>query len=170
MAMPVGAFFRHNAWANQRLIDVCVACSNEHLGTRAAAAYGSILETLVHLVASEQRYIRRLGGDLPTSPIVEGDQPSLEELKQATVANGEVLTALAASASSDAVVSGQEAGLAFESEAAVFLVQTVTHSAEHRTQVITMLSTLGVGPEGLDEQLDAWAWGEATGALRTRPA
>ncbi len=170
MSIPVEAFFHQNAWANQRLIDVCKDLSDEQLDTRATAAYGPIRDTLVHLVASEQRYIRRLGGEPPSTPIVEGDTPGLEVLKQATRANGEVLAALAASASPDLVVTGITEGLAFESTAAVFLVQTVTHSAEHRTQVLSMLTTLGVGPVDLDEQLDAWAWGEATGALRTRPA
>jgi uncharacterized damage-inducible protein DinB len=171
MPMPVAAFFRQSSWASQRLIEVCESLSDQQLDTPANATYGSIRETLVHLVATEQRYIRRLGGAPPSEPVLEDETPGLDVLKRATRASGETLARMAASASPAWLVSGvTEYGLKFETEATVFLLQTVNHSTEHRTQVISILSTLGLGSADLDEQLDAWAWGEATGALRTQPA
>jgi uncharacterized damage-inducible protein DinB len=171
MAIPVEDFFRHNAWANEGLIEVCEALSGEQLDAAAVAAYGSIRETLVHLVATEQRYIRRLGGAPAADAVFEGNQASFEVLKRATRASGETLAAMAASGSPGWAVEGDtDYRVHFEGAASVLLIQVLSHSAEHRTQVIGMLSGLGAGPADLDEQLDGWSWGVATGALRTWPA
>jgi uncharacterized damage-inducible protein DinB len=43
----------------------------------------------------------------------------------------------------------------------VVLVQIINHATEHREQISSMLSALGVTPP----ILDGWAYGEATNAL-----
>ena len=65
--MPISAeaFFRQSMWATVRLIERCQSLSDEEWAARPIAAYGSIGETLVHLAATEQRYIHRLGGEPP---------------------------------------------------------------------------------------------------------
>ena len=159
-------------WVTNRVCGIGPS-TEHHIGKWAArpiAAYGSIGETLVHLAATEQRYIHRLGGEPPGAPIREEEPPGFAALKQATQRSGELLAAMARTASPDWQVSGVTDGRVFESEAVVFLVQALGHSAGHRTQVISMCSALGVGPADLDERLDGWAWGEASGALRTKPA
>jgi uncharacterized damage-inducible protein DinB len=170
MPMPVEAFFEHNVWATVGLLEACRELSEEQLDAASADGYGSMWETLVHLVAAEQRYIRRLGADPGAEAVVEGDRPRLDTLKRAAQANGEALVNLALSTGPASIATGAtEYGLAFETQPAVFLVQVVNHSTEHRTQVMGLMSRLGVGPRDLDEHLDAWAWGVATGALRTKP-
>jgi hypothetical protein len=49
----------------------------------------------------------------------------------------------------------------------VFLIQALSHSAEHRTHI---LGTLGLGPADFDAQIDGWSWGEASGTLTPKPA
>ena len=168
MSVPVGAFFEHSAWANEGLINVCESLSPEQLDAAGHEAYGSIRETLVHLVMTEQVYIRRLGGEPLSDVIAEGDRPGFDVLKRAARASGELLAAMAASASEGWTVDGEtDYGVHFEGQAVVLLVQVLGHSAGHRAQIISMLSALGAGPAELDAQLDGWSWGEATGALRT---
>jgi uncharacterized damage-inducible protein DinB len=41
------------------------------------------------------------------------------------------------------------------------MVQAINHATEHREQISSMLTALGVTPP----DLDGWAYGEATGAL-----
>jgi uncharacterized damage-inducible protein DinB len=41
------------------------------------------------------------------------------------------------------------------------VVQVINHAAEHREQICSVLSALGVTPP----DLDGWAYGEATKAL-----
>ncbi len=168
MSVPVEAFFEHSTWANEGLINVCGSLPADQLDAAGQQAYGSIRETLVHLVMTEQVYIRRLGGEPLSDVIAEGDRPGFDVLKRAARASGELLAAMAASGDAGWTVDGDtDYGVHFEGEAVVLLVQVLSHSAGHRAQIIGMLSALGAGPAELDEQLDGWSWGEATGALRT---
>jgi len=48
----------------------------------------------------------------------------------------------------------------------VVMVQAINHATEHREQISSMLSALGVTPP----ELDGWAYGEATHGLIPRPA
>ena len=53
--------FRYNKWANLHLLDVCSGLSDEQLQLTVPGTYGTIAATLMHLLAAEQRYLRRLG-------------------------------------------------------------------------------------------------------------
>jgi hypothetical protein len=44
----------------------------------------------------------------------------------------------------------------------VVLVQAIDHAAEHREQIKSMLSALGITPP----DIDGWSYGEVAGALR----
>ena len=164
-------FFRHSSWATDGLLDVCEQLMDEQLDATLPGSYGTIRETLVHLVACEQRYIDRLGGEPAPDRVREGEAPDLALLKRAAETSGAELARLASNASAAWLAEGvTEYGLRFEGEAIVLLVQILSHSTEHRTQVMSMLSALGSGPSDLDQRLDGWAWGEATGRLRTGEA
>ena len=65
--------FRYNKWANLHLLDVCAKLSDDQLQLTAPGTYGTISSTLLHLVAAEQRYLRRLAGTKPE--INERDNP-----------------------------------------------------------------------------------------------
>jgi len=45
--------FEHHVWATLRLVDACLPLSPEQLGTAAPGTYGSILDTMRHLVGSD---------------------------------------------------------------------------------------------------------------------
>ncbi|HEX5370668.1 MAG TPA: DinB family protein [Dehalococcoidia bacterium] len=168
MPLRVASFFEQSAWANDRLIHVCESLTLDQLEAAGRQSFDSIRETLVHLVATEQRYIRRLGSEPFEEAVAEGDTPGFDLLRRALRANGELLASMAASANEGWTIEGDtDYGVHFEGEAVVLLVQVLGHSAGHRQQIISMLSAISAGPDGLDEQLDGWSWGEATGALRT---
>ena len=54
---------RHNAWANARVFDTCAAIAPEQLSDEAKGTYGSVGETLAHLVEVEDIYLLMLRGD-----------------------------------------------------------------------------------------------------------
>jgi uncharacterized damage-inducible protein DinB len=64
--------FRYHTWATLRLIDHCTGLPAEALRESAPGTYGPVLDTLVHLVAAEQRYLRRLPGEQPGMTMREG--------------------------------------------------------------------------------------------------
>ena len=49
--------FRHHAWANDRLLEVCRSLTPEQLATPCPGTYGPILDTLRHLVGSDRWYL-----------------------------------------------------------------------------------------------------------------
>jgi uncharacterized damage-inducible protein DinB len=161
----VGAFFEQSAWANERLIGVCERLTDEQLDQHGTASYGSIRGTLLHLLSSEQSYLARAGGAMPADRVFLGQFPGFEVLKRAARDTGAALAATAESLASDAVVRGSAEDGYSEAQAKVLFVQAIHHSAEHRTQIVAMLSALGALPPEFDEEISGWAWGEETGAL-----
>jgi uncharacterized damage-inducible protein DinB len=77
--------FAHHVWATVRLIDTCTALTPEQLASAAPATFGSILDTLRHIVASDAFEMRNARGE--PSPIVDLETAVLPELRAAMEAN-----------------------------------------------------------------------------------
>ncbi|HJQ14747.1 MAG TPA: DinB family protein [Anaerolineales bacterium] len=151
--------FEHNNWANEKIIQVCYALSDEQLDAEPhSITKGNIRNTLVHLVSSQESYLKTL-----TLPLEERLHPRtvpFAELEESARRSGEELLAL---------VSGE--GKPFEArlrtrnghytEPWVLLLQTINHATEHREQIKSMLSALGVTPP----DIDGWDYGIAANAL-----
>src|SRR2546423_2013197 len=54
--------WHHNVWASRTLLDRCKTLTPAQLTAPAVASYGTIIETLRHLVMTEAGYLRSLGG------------------------------------------------------------------------------------------------------------
>ncbi len=52
--------FSHNLWANVRILEHCAELTNEQLDATISGAFGSIRDTLQHIVTSEQSYLYRI--------------------------------------------------------------------------------------------------------------
>src|SRR5205809_724402 len=60
----------------------------------------------------------------------------------------------------DRTIEGKDrSGRAFTVKAGLIVAQTLNHGNEHRAQIYTILTTIGVQPP----DLDGWSYGEATG-------
>jgi len=58
---PSGTFtttthFKHNLWANLRLLECCAEVLDEQLDATILGTFGSIRDTLAHIVQAEQSY------------------------------------------------------------------------------------------------------------------
>ncbi|HEX7974403.1 MAG TPA: DinB family protein, partial [Anaerolineales bacterium] len=81
-SQPMAAEFLHyNLWANLRLIDACLDLAPEQLAASAPGVYGSIYDTLVHLIKAEARYYKRLAGVSLDPPFSWEAAPSLSEIR-----------------------------------------------------------------------------------------
>src|SRR5207245_8068219 len=56
---PMLRQMRHDVWATEKLIDHCRKLTKEQLELTVPGTYGSIRTTLVHIVAADERYLRR---------------------------------------------------------------------------------------------------------------
>ena len=56
------ALYRHKTWATLRLIEHCQGLDDADLDATTPGTYGSIRDTLHHLVRTEESYFARLTG------------------------------------------------------------------------------------------------------------
>ena len=153
----------HHIWATEVLIDACAGLTPEQLRTPAPGTYGSILDTLRHLVSTDGWYLTFFVDR--ANPIAEDADVSLADLRAVITANGAVwkeLLAAGPDGETDTLEQGD--GWVFHAPLGFRLAQTVHHGTDHRSQICTALTSLGVEPPSID----LWAYGEAVG--RTRPA
>jgi len=151
--------FEHNNWANLQIIQACSALSDEQLDAEPqSVTKGTIRRTLVHLVSSQQSYLRTL--TLPLEGRLNAVTVEYAELQQSVRMSGEGLLALARGEQNPPKTQLQTKD-GFFVEPWVLMVQIINHATEHREQINSMLSALGVTPP----DLDGWSYGEAANAL-----
>ena len=157
MALILIEFYKHNTWANLRLIDVCAVLPDEQLDATAPGTFGSIRDTLVHLIAAQERYLAAITGEEPANPLRRnGGFPGFLELRERAHRTGEGLVTRVEHADSIPTVHTIWHGEPLSLPTFVFFVQAINHATEHRAHVATILGALGIEPPGLD----GWTYGE----------
>jgi uncharacterized damage-inducible protein DinB len=149
-------FFRHNAMMNQRLLEACRQLSPEQLGVTATGTYGSIGATLVHIANAQEGYAARLLGTERPERVSEDPFPGFEVLAE-RLAHGDARLEEAATKGSqdrEVQVTGDDPPGTWSMPVTLFLLQAVNHGTEHRSQVATILTQLGVEPP----EMDGWAY------------
>ncbi len=145
---------RYNNWANAQVFAACQKLTAEQLNTSAPGAYGTIRDTMEHIIKAEAGYIGRLTGNRP--------QPSFRWREGAPLADvvafaGRVAGALLDTIQSvppDHIVHEEEDGNTFDYQARLLFIQIINHGVEHRTNITTIISGLGLhAPE-----VDGWGY------------
>lgn len=157
MNTPLVAFFRHNLWANLRLLDFCVDLSDDLLDASALGTYGSVRATFMHIVGNEERYGAALAAREFGKPV--RDFPGFAALRERLQQSGEELIAIAAKEPPDRMLSGVLRGESYTLPAAVLLIQAINHATEHRGHIASILSQHGATPPALD----GWAFEQSGG-------
>jgi uncharacterized damage-inducible protein DinB len=150
--------FEHNHWANEKIIQVCYDLSDQQLDAQPqSVTMGNIRDTLLHLVSSQRGYLALL-----TLPLEERPATPLTfaELPESARKSGEGLLALAKGETEffDSRLTTRDGHY---TEPWVVMLQAINHATEHREQIKSMLSALGVTPP----DIDGWDYGYATRAL-----
>lgn len=149
MEPALSDLFRHNRWANLELLDVCERLNDDQLDSTVDGTYGTIRQTLLHIVGAEQRYVARLTRQEP-GPGLEKSSPSWIELRERSAASGEALISLAKKDPEKEGIAVDYSGTPFLIDPRAILVQAINHATEHRTQISTILTQQGVEPPVLD--------------------
>jgi uncharacterized damage-inducible protein DinB len=146
---------RHNLWANLQVLDVCATLNAAQLATADPGAYGSIQATLAHLVSAEQYYAWYLRGRPAgwTEPNLDG--LSVAEMRPLAEESGRQLCELARRDENLPLpLELGEDGKVWKLSSGYMLTQALTHATEHRTNITTTLSRMGMGAF----DLSAWAF------------
>jgi uncharacterized damage-inducible protein DinB len=157
--------FAHHVWATLRLIDTCLTLTPEQLGATAPGTFGPILDTMRHLVGADASYLFAVTGGRRSA--IDDAAMGLRELRAAMEANdAEWTLLLAQDIDPDAVVvRHRDDGSESHAPAGIRLAQALHHGSDHRSQICTILTTLGVEPPAID----AWDFAEEGGRLSEVP-
>ncbi len=161
--------FGHHNWATLRLIDACMALTPEQLATPVPGTFGSIIDTLRHLVGADCSYLELLS-DGKVTAIDEDEEGVLDliALRLAMEANGPMWAqVLAGDLDPDQVIVRRHAdGSESHAPLGIRLAQVIHHGTDHRSQVCTALTNLGMTPP----DIDAWDYAHDGGRLLDVPA
>ncbi len=153
--------FEHHVWATLVVIDVCAALPAEQLATNAPGTYGPILDTLRHLVGADVSYLVPLT-DSQVEPVQE-ETMDIAAMRAVMEANGSRWASVI-SGDLDAervVVRHRDDGSDSFAPLGVRLAQALHHGTDHRSQICTALTSLGVQPP----EIDVWDYASEQGRL-----
>lgn len=155
-------------WATLKLIDACRGLSEEQLATTVPGTYGSIIETLRHTVAADAGYLwvlsRGAVDQIEDDREATLDLPSLRALMERY---GQAWPDVLAERTDpdETVVRNRDDGSTTVSPVGIRLAQVIHHGTDHRSQICTALTTLGIEPP----EIDAWSYAIETGLFRETP-
>ena len=146
--------YSHHLWANLLLLERCSKLSDEHLDTSVAGTYGTIRDTLAHIVRAEQSYFARIStGKRHVFP--EDEPPmTIEQMAETARATGTGLIEWAPKVAAEDVVQIDWDGTPRDVPKTIILTQVINHATEHRSQVMTIMTQLGIEPP----DLQSWAY------------
>ena len=153
--------FAHHVWASLRVLDACLELTPEQLETAAPGTYGSILDTARHLVGGDSFYLFRMTGD--HAHVIDEDHMSLPELRAEMEGHGAAWSGiLSLDLDPDAILVGRnDDGSETHAATGIRLAQVLHHGTDHRSQICTALTTLGIEPP----DIDVWAYAAQNGRL-----
>jgi uncharacterized damage-inducible protein DinB len=143
--------FRHNAWATRQLLMHCRQLTPDELEATTPGVYGSPVATLWHIIAAEANYCFRLSNQQPDWERTTPEPPSLDELTtraEEMAARWEAFLAVPFDAERVLVYQWKD-GTRKDVPAGVVLAQALHHGNEHRGQICTVLTVIGVEPPAL---------------------
>jgi uncharacterized damage-inducible protein DinB len=149
---------RHNNWASKQLVLFCrdQNLSAEQLQATGVGTFGTILETLHHIVTCDGSYLRRLADSdqlaWADGGPREADFDTLEQwIEEARLLWEDVLAKPIDTERVIVVDDGQR-----ECRAGIFIAQALNHANHHREQVCAILTGLGIEPPDIQAWEYAW--------------
>jgi uncharacterized damage-inducible protein DinB len=157
MTAELSDFFKYNLWANLLLLDACARLSDTQLDATMIGTFGSVRETLIHLLSADEGYARHVTGKIPSPTLKEFTTfPGFDELQRRAKMSGQLLIEAAEQKDLDRILSLD--GGTYECPAMIVMMEAIQHAIDHRSQVATLLSQQHIELPGLD----AWSYNDAT--------
>jgi uncharacterized damage-inducible protein DinB len=145
---------RYNNWANAQVFAACQKLTEEQLAASTPGAYGPIYTTLMHIIRSEANYINRLTGEGPQPPFRWEDKPALDNMIAFSSTVAGALLDVVQRVSPDDIVHEEEDGNTIDYKASLLFIQVIDHGIEHRTNITTILSGMGLPAI----EVDGWGY------------
>lgn len=148
------ALYDYNRWANRRILGAAAALPPDQFLEDRGSSFGSLRDTLVHVLGAELVWLARWEGESPASylapaefPTVAALSPRWDELERGQSGFFDQLT----DGALDRVVAYTNvAGERWRYPLHQMLQHVANHSTYHRGQAVTLLRQLGRTPPGTD--------------------
>ncbi len=145
---------RYNNWANAQILAICQKLTADQLATAAPGTYGTILDTLGHIIRAEADYVGRITSNRPQPPFKWEGQPALADISAFATQVADALLDVVQRIPPTQMVHEEENGLTMDYQARHLFMQAINHGIEHRTNITTILASLGIAlPE-----MDGWGY------------
>ena len=153
-------FFTYNLWANRHMLDACAQLSDEQLDATFVGSYGSVRQTLIHMLSAEEGYTRRLTGQAPAIMLEDLTEfPGFDELRRRAIATGEALVAFAGRVTPEELAQILHLdGGTYDAPMIIVVMQAIQHGIDHRSQIAGLFSQQGLALR----DLDTWAYNDET--------
>jgi uncharacterized damage-inducible protein DinB len=146
--------FSHNLWANLSLLERCADLTSEQLDGTISGTYGSIRDTLEHIVTAEQSYFSRISTGQRHPRSEDAPPLTIAEMEESVRTTGSGLIEWAPKVQPDDTVQIDWDGTPREVPKTILLTQVINHATEHRAQIMVILTQLGIQPP----ELDSWSY------------
>jgi len=148
------ALFDYSYWANRQLFDVLSHLTDEQFTQPVAGSYGSIRNTLVHVLSAEWGWLDRCGGTPRGPALTATDYPNValvrDRWQQVERHVREFLSGLRDEDLDRIVEWALGGGPKHTSRLGELMRHAVIHGVHHRGQVALLLRLLGYTPGNFD--------------------
>lgn len=151
--------YGYNRWATERLLDAAAKLTPEQFLALAASGQREVRDTLVHLVATQRRWLSWWDGSLPAAeahalnldpadfPDVAAIRTEWEEVERRTEA---FLSGLGDADATRAYVHTLPNGYEWRMLLWQMMLHVANHGTQHRSEVAALLTGFGHSPGDLD--------------------
>jgi uncharacterized damage-inducible protein DinB len=138
------------------MLEACRGLTDDELDTTVEGTYGTLRDTITHLIRAESGYAFRLvGGERVFGR--EEPYPGVDRALEVLEQTGATLEKAAAELDPDRVIEIVTEEETLQVPGFVVLLQAVNHATDHRSHIATILTQLGHQPP----DLDLWSYDDA---------
>jgi uncharacterized damage-inducible protein DinB len=146
--------YAYDAWANRRTIAGCESLSNEQFVQTVGGSFGSVRNTLAHIMDVEWLYLERWYGHSPAELPTAENYPALAQIKDRWKTIDDRMAEFLSKLSPQTIAAYTEfrsiKGITFRHPLWQMMQHLVNHSTYHRGQVTVLLRQLGATPQATD--------------------
>ena len=146
--------YEYDAWANARTLSACSALTPEQLTRNLGNSFGSVRDTLVHILGAQMVWIERLGGGAPAGLPAPDGYPDVASVRAKWAEIEPRLHAYVNGLTQpdlDRVLEYRNLkGVTFRDQIGHILQHLANHGSYHRGQITTLLRQLGATPVNTD--------------------
>jgi uncharacterized damage-inducible protein DinB len=128
--------------------------TSEQLDASISGAFGSIHDTLQHIVMAEQSYFSRISTGQPHRHPEDAPSMTHVEMAESLRTTGLSFIEWAPKVQADDKVMLYPDGTPREVPKTIIITQVINHATEHRAQIMVIMTQLGIQPP----VLDSWSY------------